>query len=84
MKFEDHFDDNGNWKKPFDPYRDTSVQRALFFNADGNITEDFYGLLCADIKREGLSPTSGFVKAYHAKDIDSFSHGNYTACYAWR
>lgn len=84
MKIKDCFDKDGNFIKPFDPYRceDNDPLYLALFDEKGRATRDseVYTL----IAKHNWSFDCAAVKYYYSHKLDTGCKGNYTAIYAWR
>ena len=84
MEIKDCFNKDGNFIKPFDPYRcdNNDPLYLALFDEDGYTTRDkeVYTL----IAEHNWSFDCDAVKYYYSHKIDTACKGNYTAIYAWR
>lgn len=83
-KIEDCFNKNGNFIKPFDPYRceDNNPLYSALFDENGYATRSSAVYML--IAKHDWSFDCDAVKYYYSHNLDSGCKGNYTAIYAWR
>lgn len=84
MKIKDCFDKDGNFIKPFDPYRceDNDPLYLALFDEKGRATR--YDEVYTLIAKHNWGFDCAAVKYYYSNRFDTGCKGNYTAIYAWR
>lgn len=84
MKLEDCFNEKGDFKDFFDPYRDHDHEFKKFLFDDGNLRDELWSDLKTFINKNNFHFTCDAISLYHADMHGGNTKGSYPAIYYWR
>lgn len=82
----DFFDDKGNFRNHYDPYRrsDEEIENDVFFDKDGWPVKELVDRAEHLATTRNLDYFCAAIRLLHACEFSRATKGNYSPCYMWR